>query len=230
MNRLAQLGLSLFLSAASLSCAASVSSDVAYLQYSGFNARHTKSIAPTKGKFKGDLKQVVAEMAPRGWQIDISPALDGYSRNAYSWNDQGPWTQVLSRFLTDKKIHGLIVWPESRITLGQKPAEAIALQTQNQLIPSVAINQWQSVPGQTLRQTITAWSAKAPCSEAPGWVVIWDSQSDYQIDSPLSFSGSFESLLSQVFDLYKNAEKPLFAQANRTQCVIYVSDQPAVNR
>jgi len=212
MNRFALMGTSLCFCAVSMSSVASVSSDATYLQYSGFSARHTKDTEIINGSYKGNLKEVVAGIAPKDWQIDVSPSLDGYSQNAFSWHDQGPWTQVLGRFLAENKIHGLIVWPESRITLDQiAPAAATPALSKNSVIKYAAQN-WQSIPGQTLRQTLTAWSAQAPCAEAPGWVVIWDSKFDYQIDTPLSFSGTFESLLSQVFDLYKTAEKPLFAQ------------------
>lgn len=43
-------------------------------------------------------------------------------------------------------------------------------------------------------------------------------------DAPLMFRGSFESAMEQVFELYRTAQKPLYAQASRMQCIITVSD------
>ena len=44
------------------------------------------------------------------------------------------------------------------------------------------------------------------------------------LDAPLMFRGSFESAMEQVFELYRTAQKPLYAQASRMQCIITVSD------
>jgi type IV pili sensor histidine kinase/response regulator len=83
---------------------------------------------------------------------------------------------------------------------------------------------WRAEPGSTLKETLTGWASKATCSNGGNWVVIWPVSLDYRIDAPLVFHGNFESVLVQVFDLYRKAEKPLFAEANRIQCLISVSD------
>ncbi|KMK84140.1 pilus biogenesis protein PilL [Pectobacterium brasiliense ICMP 19477] len=62
------------------------------------------------------------------------------------------------------------------------------------------------------------------------WVVIWPVNVDYRIDAPLSFHGNFESVITQAFDLYRDADTPLFAAANRIQCLISVSDRPRERR
>ncbi|MGX9256360.1 PFGI-1 class ICE element type IV pilus protein PilL2 [Pantoea ananatis] len=86
---------------------------------------------------------------------------------------------------------------------------------------------WRAEPGSTLKEALTAWTAKAPCANGGNWVLIWPVALDYRIDAPLVFHGNFESVLVQVFDLYRHAEKPLFAEANRIQCLVSVSDTPA---
>nr|WP_310615710.1 TcpQ domain-containing protein [Pantoea cypripedii] len=86
---------------------------------------------------------------------------------------------------------------------------------------------WRAEPGSTLKETLTNWASKASCSNGGNWVVIWPVSLDYRIDAPLVFHGNFESVLVQVFDLYRKAEKPLFAEANRIQCLVSVSDTPA---
>lgn len=86
---------------------------------------------------------------------------------------------------------------------------------------------WKADVGSTLKETLTKWAAQAKCDTNGGnWVVIWPVAVDYRIDAPLSFHGNFESVLVQIFDLYRRAEKPLFAEASRMQCLVSVSDMP----
>lgn len=113
------------------------------------------------------------------------------------------------------------------------PAPPVSSQASSSLVtgtPVAAIpigDTWRAEPGSTLKETLNGWASKAPCSNGGNWVVIWPVSLDYRIDAPLMFHGNFESVLVQVFDLYRKAEKPLFAEANRIQCLISVSDTPA---
>ncbi|EKS6154231.1 TcpQ domain-containing protein [Salmonella enterica] len=87
--------------------------------------------------------------------------------------------------------------------------------------------EWKAVAGSTLKESLTDWAGKADCASGGHWVVIWQTSTDYRIDAPLVFKGNFESALVQVFDLYKKADKPLFAEASRLQCLVSVADKPA---
>ncbi|EKE6060882.1 TcpQ domain-containing protein [Salmonella enterica] len=87
--------------------------------------------------------------------------------------------------------------------------------------------EWKAVAGSTLKESLTDWAGKADCASGGHWVVIWQTNTDYRIDAPLVFKGNFESALVQVFDLYKKADKPLFAEASRLQCLVSVTDKPA---
>ncbi|EME8508331.1 TcpQ domain-containing protein [Salmonella enterica] len=87
--------------------------------------------------------------------------------------------------------------------------------------------EWKAVSGSTLKESLTDWAGKADCSSGGHWVVIWQTSTDYRIDAPLVFKGNFESALVQVFDLYKKADKPLFAETSRLQCLVSVTDKPA---
>ncbi|ECZ9314165.1 hypothetical protein A3T98_18000 [Salmonella enterica subsp. enterica serovar Newport] len=87
--------------------------------------------------------------------------------------------------------------------------------------------EWKAVAGSTLKESLTDWAGKADCASGGHWVVIWQTSTDYRIDAPLIFKGNFESALVQVFDLYKKADKPLFAEASRLQCLVSVTDKPA---
>ncbi|EPW1515427.1 TcpQ domain-containing protein [Salmonella enterica subsp. diarizonae serovar 48:r:z] len=86
--------------------------------------------------------------------------------------------------------------------------------------------EWKAVSGSTLKESLTEWAGKADCAGGGHWVVIWQTSTDYPIDAPLVFKGNFETALVQVFDLYKNADKPLFPEANRLQCLVSVTDKP----
>lgn len=113
------------------------------------------------------------------------------------------------------------------------PAPPVSSQTSSTRGPGTPVTAlpsgqtWRAEPGSTLKETLTGWAAKAPCSNGGNWVVIWPVSLDYRIDAPLVFQGNFESVLVQLFDLYRKAEKPLFAEASRIQCLISVSDTPA---
>ncbi len=85
---------------------------------------------------------------------------------------------------------------------------------------------WRAEVGSTLKETLTRWANEAKCDNGGNWVVIWPVTLDYRIDAPLAFHGNFESVLVQVFGLYRQADKPLFASASRLQCLVSVSDQP----
>ncbi|HHR3898122.1 TPA: TcpQ domain-containing protein [Salmonella enterica] len=87
--------------------------------------------------------------------------------------------------------------------------------------------EWKATAGSTLQESLSDWANKADCAGGGHWVVIWQTSTDYRIDAPLVFKGSFESALVQVFDLYKKADKPLFAEASRLQCLVSVTDKPA---
>ncbi|EBR8573693.1 hypothetical protein DOV67_19310, partial [Salmonella enterica subsp. enterica serovar Java] len=86
--------------------------------------------------------------------------------------------------------------------------------------------EWKAAAGITLQETLTAWADKADCPNGGHWVVIWQTPVDYRIEAPLTFRGSFESALDQVFDLYRPAEKRLYAEANRAQCLVSVTGRP----
>lgn len=86
--------------------------------------------------------------------------------------------------------------------------------------------QWKAAAGTTLKESLIAWAEKADCPNGGHWVVIWQSPVDYRIEAPLTFRGSFESALDQVFELYRPAEKRLYAEANRTQCLVSVTGRP----
>ncbi|NCG54478.1 hypothetical protein GWK46_24585 [Serratia fonticola] len=89
---------------------------------------------------------------------------------------------------------------------------------------------WSATVGATLRESVTRWAQDAACQSGGQWVVIWPTRLDYRIDAQLTFHGPFEDVLSQLFELYRQADKPLFVAANRLQCLVHVDDKPQATR
>ncbi|TNL04609.1 hypothetical protein CYD30_23390 [Kosakonia cowanii] len=87
---------------------------------------------------------------------------------------------------------------------------------------------WTALAGTTLKDTLSQWAASVHCESgsSPTWVVIWPTSVNYRIEAPLTLRGNFESVVVQLFELYRPAEKPLYASANRLQCLVYVNDKP----
>lgn len=84
---------------------------------------------------------------------------------------------------------------------------------------------WRMNAGSTLKETFTKWAADEKCNFSQSWSVKWNTQTDYPIDSPLTFSGSFEDVTIKLFSLYKNAETPLYADGYKSQCIVVVSNK-----
>lgn len=104
------------------------------------------------------------------------------------------------------------------------------LATGQPVAPVITGKSWLAPSGTTLREMLLKWAQETRCESgaSPHWTVIWPlTVTDYRLDAPLTFRGSFESMLGQMFDLYRTAQKPLYAEASRVQCVVSVSDTPA---
>uniref|UniRef100_UPI0011A0F4EC DotD/TraH family lipoprotein n=1 Tax=Yersinia aldovae TaxID=29483 RepID=UPI0011A0F4EC len=96
------------------------------------------------------------------------------------------------------------------------------------MVANPAKQVWSAPVGSTLRESIIRWGQEAKCQNgiSDKWVIIWPSKVDYRIDAALTFSGKFEEALVNVFELYRKADRPLFVDANRNQCLVYVDDKP----
>ena len=98
------------------------------------------------------------------------------------------------------------------------------------IAPVIQGKTWTAPAGTTLREMLMKWAQDTRCESgaSPHWTVIWPvAVTDYRLDAPLTFRGSFETMLGQMFDLYRTAQKPLYAEASRMQCVVSVTDTPA---
>lgn len=86
---------------------------------------------------------------------------------------------------------------------------------------------WTIEKGTTLKAGFSAWAAKEICpSSRKAWSIRWETDTNYPIDYPLSFSStSFEDATSQLFNLYRKAQAPLYVSGYRNQCLIIISDK-----
>lgn len=86
---------------------------------------------------------------------------------------------------------------------------------------------WTIGKGTTLKAGYASWAAKEKCAALQrDWIIRWDTDTDYSIDYPLSFSSAtFEDATSQLFNLYRTAQAPLYVSGYRNQCLIVISDK-----
>lgn len=93
--------------------------------------------------------------------------------------------------------------------------------------PAPTFKSWIIEKGTTLKAGYIAWTSKENCPTGKGkWSVRWETDTDYPIDYPLSFSASnFEDATSQLFNLYRKAQAPLYVSGYRNQCLIIISDR-----
>ncbi|WP_234813500.1 toxin co-regulated pilus biosynthesis Q family protein [Candidatus Williamhamiltonella defendens] len=86
---------------------------------------------------------------------------------------------------------------------------------------------WRAERGSTLKDTLSLWVSEEKCApeKRRAWHLVWDTDTNYRIDAPLPFSGTFRDALNGLFRLYAKATVPLFAGINTTQCLLKVDDQ-----
>ncbi len=87
--------------------------------------------------------------------------------------------------------------------------------------PSRQLTQsWSAETGSTLRDTLEAWAKRAR------WTVRWEPLDlNYPIEAPLTFHGSFEDAVSELFPLYDAAERPFLVNASRPQSLIIIKER-----
>lgn len=177
----------------------------------GGHAAASPLLTPATTNNKYPAAVVASEATSPGATSSPSTATTAIGRNPFSGKDLSAPTSVVS-------------------TASPAPAPALATPARKLIgTPVKALSsgpEWKAAAGITLQESLTAWAEKADCPNGGHWVVIWQAPVDYRIEAPLTFRGSFESALDQVFDLYRPAEKRLYAEANRVQCLVSVTGRP----
>ncbi|MEY2117135.1 TcpQ domain-containing protein [Rhodanobacter sp. FW106-PBR-R2A-1-13] len=70
-----------------------------------------------------------------------------------------------------------------------------------------SLESWTSGRDLTLHAVVFSWAHRA------GWRVLWHASSDRRIEAPLTFGGSFQGALRNLFELYAKTSNPLKVDA-----------------
>lgn len=109
----------------------------------------------------------------------------------------------------------------SSASAGRVPAVAV-------IPPAVVqVRHWRIESGNTVKDWLYSQAAAETCA-TPGvknWTVAWLTPTNYRVDAPLAFNGSFREMLNQLFTLYGTAKVPLYAGVRAAQCVVAVDDK-----
>ncbi|EKY8364198.1 TcpQ domain-containing protein [Salmonella enterica] len=186
----------------------------------GGHAAASPSLTPATTDNKSSAAVVAASATS---QATPSPAVAATGRNPFSGKDLTGKTTATTPAVSTVSASPVAPTASSPAPALSTPAPKLTG------IPVKALPsgpEWKAAAGITLQESLTAWAEKADCPNGGHWVVIWQTPVDYRIEAPLTFRGSFESALDQVFDLYRPAEKRLYAEANRAQCLVSVTGRP----
>ncbi|AWK15621.1 toxin co-regulated pilus biosynthesis Q family protein [Candidatus Fukatsuia symbiotica] len=118
--------------------------------------------------------------------------------------------------------------PPSPVSVGKNPFSATGAPIKAGIIPIVKPvpppRIWRVKPGRTLKHVFMKWADDEKCHATKRWSVRWNTQTDYLIDSPLTFTGSFEAMTQKLFSLYRHANTPLYVDGYKAQCLIIIND------
>lgn len=170
------------------------------------------------------LKTALQQIAPTGWHAQLLPGeLDHFDRDKkVTWHGGRPWTDVLDILAASEGFTVDVYWSRHLLLIGHKlatsPAPKHVAHTAHSKMPVVPkVPTWVAATGTTLRQALTAW-----CKTA-GWQLRWSADFDYPVTARLTFRGKFVDAVTQAFDTYKDARKPLYADVYPGQKLIVVS-------
>ncbi|HAG0927970.1 TPA: hypothetical protein G8S40_001951 [Salmonella enterica] len=186
-------------------------------------------VSPSQMKAKNTVS-VPTAASPSGATSAASGAVTS-GRNPFSGRDLTGKTTATTLVNSSPHAASPAASASSSLTTSSVPASSAPVPapkltgTPVKALPSGP--EWKAAAGTTLKESLTVWAEKADCPNGGNWVVIWQTPVDYLIEAPLTFRGSFESALDQVFDLYRPAEKRLYAEAHRAQCLVSVTGRPA---
>lgn len=93
--------------------------------------------------------------------------------------------------------------------------------------PAPVLKQWKIDKGSSLIKGFEGWVSKDKCPAMDGkWRLQKETDNDYPIDYPLSFSSAdFQDATRQLFELYKNAPAPIYVTGYPNQCLIIISEK-----
>ncbi|NDO82804.1 pilus assembly protein PilL [Citrobacter sp. NCU1] len=116
---------------------------------------------------------------------------------------------------------------------GSEPVKPLTADDHKSVVPVSPVKTipvmkvWKIKKGTTLINGFTEWMAKEKCPSGNGeWKLQRLTDTDYPIDYTLTFTGkNFEDVTTQLFDLYRRSQAPLYVSGYRNQCLIVISDK-----
>lgn len=75
---------------------------------------------------------------------------------------------------------------------------------------------WQALSGQSLRDAAAAWSSRA------GYELVWDADYDFPIRANVRLKGDFVHVLTNLFNAYASADRPLTVDIYKEQKLVHV--------
>ncbi|WP_175885510.1 toxin co-regulated pilus biosynthesis Q family protein [Burkholderia sp. BCC0044] len=75
---------------------------------------------------------------------------------------------------------------------------------------------WQALSGQSLRDTIAAWSSRA------GYELVWDADYDFPVRAGIHLTGDFIDVVTNLFNAYAAADRPLSVDIFKEQNLVRV--------
>jgi len=182
------------------------------------------------------------KIAPAGWRVRLSPSVATGFKGTVSWEAGGRWQDVADKMLSSKGLKAVYGKNDRQIDIvylsqsysTSKPSYPVIPaypSKQQTLIASsspvvIKPKSWRLEKGTTLKEGFIAWATKTEClkDKDKKWTVQWETDTNYRIDYPLSFNGSFEEATTKLFTLYQKAQSPLYVSGYREQCVILIKD------
>ncbi len=75
---------------------------------------------------------------------------------------------------------------------------------------------WQAFSGQSLRDTVAAWSSRA------GYELVWDADYDFPVRAGIRLAGGFIQVVTNLFNAYAAADRPLSVDIFKEQKLVRV--------
>jgi len=164
----------------------------------------------------------VATTAKNSDTVTIGKSQGGSLSNKTS--PRNPFADAKNASLTNSLTNNLL---KSETLTDPKKDNKQSSVIQTKVVPTQPIlKSWGIKKGMSLQSAYTEWVSKEKCTLAKGWEIRWETETDYPIDYPLTFSAvNFEDATNQLFKLYRKATIPLYVNGYRNQCLIIVSDK-----
>lgn len=190
------------------------------------------SIVQSKGE-NVPLLNAVQRIVPAVWQVRLSHDVASRFKGSVSWDGNDQWTKILSKMLGDNGLKADMTESTKQITISYLDSGQPALTPKfksnaqiamSNILPTLKV--WKIEKGETLKKAFDSWALSEKCNINNKWSVRWDTDIEYSIDYPLSFSAhNFEEATTQLFTLYQKAQSPLYVNGYRNQCLIVISDK-----